>query len=73
MKFLCTKIKPDWLTSNINIEKVKMSGLIIKDSFIGIEIRNNEPTKEENIHINNAINNLFGSHLKAFPIRLINL
>lgn len=73
MKFLCTKVKSSWLTSNINIEKVKTSGLLIKDSFVGIEIKNNEPTKEENIYMNNAINDLFGSHIKAFPIRLIDL
>ena len=73
MKFLCTKVKDSWLTSSQNKEKVTARGLVIKDSFIGIELKNNEPSNEEEITMNNAIDNLFGNHKKAFPIRLIDL
>ena len=73
MKFLCTKVKQSWLTSPQNIEKVKTLGLTINDSFIGIQIKNNEPTNEEYSIVNNAIDGLFSSHKKAFPIRLIEL
>ena len=73
MKFLCTKVKPSWLTSDLNKQKVISAGLLIREAFVGIEIKGNEPTVEENELTHNAINNLFGSHIKAFPVRLINL
>lgn len=73
MKFLCTKVKESWLTLPQNRAKVIHLGLIIKDSYIGIEIKNKEPTETENNIVYNAVNNLFSSHIKAFPIRLIQL
>ena len=73
MKFLCTKVKESWLTSPQNRAKVIHLGLIIKDPYIGIEIKNEEPTKIENNAVYNAVNDLFSSHIQAFPIRLIEL
>ena len=73
MKFLCTKVKPSWLTSLQNREKVSDLKLIIKDSFIGVEVKNNEPTDEETKLINAAVDQLFGNHKIAFPVRMIEL
>ncbi len=73
MKFLCTKVKSSWLTSDLNRKKVEEVGLLIKDVFIGLEIKNEKPSEEENHQVNNAVSNLFSSHIKAFPIRLIDL
>lgn len=73
MKFLCTKVKQQWLSSLQNSEKVINKGLSIKESFIGIEIKDSQPTKEEYNLVNNAVDNLFGGHRKAFPVRLIEL
>ncbi|OGI19842.1 MAG: hypothetical protein A3B68_08520 [Candidatus Melainabacteria bacterium RIFCSPHIGHO2_02_FULL_34_12] len=73
MKFLCTKVKENWLTSPQNREKVTAQGLSIKEPFIGMEINNNEPSEEEKNKVDKAVNNLFGNHIKAFPIRLIEL
>ena len=73
MKFLCTKVKPMWLTSPQNCEKVIACGLTIKESFIGIETKSVEPTKEEHNKVSNAIEKLFEENKKAFPIRLIEL
>ncbi len=73
MKFLCTKVKSSWLTSDLNRKKVEEVGLLIKDVFVGLEVKNEEPSEEENLRVNNAVSNLFGSHIQAFPVRLINL
>ncbi|MBI3591432.1 MAG: hypothetical protein HY094_08680 [Candidatus Melainabacteria bacterium] len=73
MKFLCTKVKPSWLTSSENKDKVTSLGLKIKDPFIGIEINTNEPAEEEKKLIDNAVEKLFSSHKIAFPVRLIDL
>ena len=73
MRFLCTKVKPSWLTSLQNREKISELKLIIKDSFIGIEIKNSEPTNEETKLVNEAVDKLFGNHKIAFPVRMIEL
>ncbi len=73
MKFLCTKVKPSWLTSLQNREKVTDLNLFIKDPFIGVEIKNNEPTGEEIKLVDSAVDRLFGNHKIAFPVRLIEL
>ena len=73
MKFLCTKVKPSWLTSHENKEKVTSLGLKIKDPFIGIGINMDEQTEEETKLIENAVEKLFSSHKAAFPVRLIDL
>ena len=73
MKFLCTKVKQSWLTSLQNREKVTDLNLLIKDPFIGIEIKNNKPADEEIKLVNGAVDKLFGNHKVAFPIRLIEI
>ena len=73
MKFLCTKVKPSWLTSLQNREKVTDLNLLIKDSFIGVEIKNDKPADEEMKVVNEAVDKLFGNHKVAFPVRLIEL
>ncbi len=73
MKFLCTKVKPSWLTSLQNREKVTDLNLLIKDSFIGVEVKNDKPTDEEMKFVGEAVNKLFGNHKVAFPVRLIEL
>ncbi len=73
MKFLCTKVKQSWLTSLQNIEKVTDLSLLIKDSFIGIKIKNAEPTNEEIKLVNSAVDKLFGNHKIAFPVRIIEI
>ena len=73
MKFLCTKVKEFWLTSPQNREKVTSTGLDIKGPFIGIEIKNDLPSPEENKIVNEAVVKLFDNHIKAFPVRLIDL
>lgn len=73
MKFLCTKVKSSWLTSELNRKKVEEVGLLIKDVFVGLEVKNGEPSEEENLRVNSAVNDLFGSHIQAFPVRLIDL
>ena len=73
MKFLCTKVKQSWLTSLQNREKVLEFKLIIKDSFIGVEVKDNEPTDEETKLVNAAVDQLFGNHKIAFPVRMIEL
>ena len=73
MKFLCTKVKPFWLTLPDNEEKVINAGLVIRESFIGIEIKSNNPTNEEYNIVNNAIEKLFEENKKVFPVRLIDL
>ena len=73
MKFLCTKVRPFWLTLPDNEEKVVNSGLVIRESFIGVEIKSSNPSNQEYNIVNNAIEKLFGENKKAFPIRLIDL
>ncbi len=73
MKFLCTKVKPSWLTSPQNKEKVENLNLEIKDSFIGVEIKNNDPSEEEVKLINDAVDKLFGNHKIAFPVKVIEI
>lgn len=73
MKFLCTKVKPSWLTSQQNKEKVENLNLKIKDSFVGVEIRNNSPSEEELKFINDAVDKLFGNHKIAFPVKVVEL
>ena len=73
MKFLSTKVKQMWLSSEFNREKVINAGLTIRNPFIGIEIKKDEPSKEELEYVENAIESLFGNHKRAFPIRLIDL
>ena len=73
MKFLCTKVKQSWLTSLQNREKAEALNLNIRDSFIGIEIKNNDPTDEEMKLVDSAVDKLFGNHKIAFPVRLIEL
>lgn len=71
MKFLCTKVKKDWLTVQSHIEKLNTFGFDIKSPFIGIIIKDDKPSKEEYEKVENGINELFGNHKKAFPIRVI--
>ena len=71
MKFLCTKVKQNWLTSPQNREKVMDLNLLIKDPFIGVEIKNDKPTDEEMKLVDSAVDKLFGNHKVAFPVRLI--
>lgn len=73
MKFLGTRVKQFWLTSDINREKVINSGLTIRNPFIGIEIKTNEPTPEDYEKVEKAIESLFGSHKRVFPVRLVEL
>ena len=73
LKFLCTKVKPSWLTSLQNREKVIGLNLLIKDPFIGVEVKNDKPTDEEIKLISSAVDKLFGNHKIAFPVRLIEL
>ena len=73
MKFLCTKVKQSWLPSLKNREKLENLNLIIKDPFVGIEIKNNKPTDEEMKLVDSAVNELFGNHKIAFPVRVIEL
>ncbi len=73
MKFLCTKIKPSWLTSSQNREKIKDLNLAIKDTFVGIEIKNDKPTNEEMKLVNDAVDKLFGNHKIGFPVRVVEL
>ena len=73
MKFLCTKVKQSWLTSLQNRKKAEALNLNIRDSFIGIEIKNNDPTDEEMKLVDSAVDKLFGNHKIAFPVRLIEL
>ena len=73
MKFLCTKVKQSWLTSIQNREKVAGLNLLIKDPFIGIEIKNNKPTDEEMKLVDNAVNELFSNHKIAFPVRVVEI
>ncbi len=73
MRFLCTKVKQNWLASLQNREKVTDLNLLVKDPFIGIEIKNNEPMDAEMKLVNEAVDKLFGNHKIAFPIRLIEL
>ncbi len=73
MKFLCTKVRKDWLRSPLNVNKVLKAGLIIKDPFIGIEILDSKPNAEQYNLVNNATEQLFGQNKKAFPIRLLDL
>ena len=62
-----------WLTSGVNCGKVTHAGLLIKDSFIGIEISDVKPTIDEHTKVEKAIEELFGENKKAFPIRLIDI
>ena len=73
MKFLCTKVKQSWLTSLQNREKVTDLNLLIKDPFIGVEIKNDKPADEEIKLVDSAVDKLFGSHKIAFPVRIIEL
>ena len=73
MKFLGTKVKEFWLTSSQNKEKVISMGLSIKAPFIGIEIKDTNPSPEEEKFVNEAVVKLFDNHIKAFPVRLIDL
>ena len=73
MKFLCTKVKQNWLTSLQNREKVETLNLSIKDPFIGVEIKNDKPTDEEMKFVDSAIDKLFSNHKIAFPVRLLEL
>ena len=73
MKFLCTKVKQSWLTSPQNRAKVINLNLTIKDTFIGVEIKNNEPTGEEIKLVDGAVDKLFGNHKVAFPVRMIEI
>ena len=73
MKFLCTKVKQSWLTSFQNRGKVTDLNLLIKDPFIGIEVKNDKPTNEEINAVDEAVNKLFGNHKVAFPVRLIEI
>ena len=73
MRFLCTKVKQSWLTSLQNREKVESLALFIKDPFVGIEIKNNEPTEDEMKLVDSAVDKLFGNHKIAFPVRLIEI
>ena len=73
MKFLCTKVKPSWLTSSQNKSKVEEHGLKIIDSLIGIEIKGESPDATEIKTISIAIDNLFKSHKAAFPVRVIEI
>ena len=73
MKFLATNVKQYWLTSSLNVNKVKNAGLIIKESFIGIEIPDDKPTGEQYTIVSSAIEKLFGENKQAFPIRLLDL
>ena len=73
MKFLCTKVKEFWLTSMQNREKVTGMGLSIEGAFIGIKITSNEPSPEESKIVNEAIVKLFDNHIKAFPVRVMDL
>jgi hypothetical protein len=73
MKFLCTKVKQSWLTSLQNREKVAGLNLFIKDPFIGIEIKNNKPTDKEMKLVDSAVNELFGNHKIAFPVRIVEI
>ena len=73
MKFLCTKVKQSWLTSLQNREKVTDLNLLIKDLFIGIEVKNNKPTDEEMKAVNEAVDKLFHNHKIAFPVRMIEI
>ena len=73
MKFLCTKVKPSWLTSLQNREKVSELNLLVKNPFVGIEIKNSEPTDEETQLVNAAVDQLFGNHKIAFPVRMIEI
>lgn len=71
MKFLCTKVKKDWLTVPDQAKSVEENGLIIKSPFIGVEINGSKPTKDEVEKVERAIDNLFGNHKIAFPIKLL--
>lgn len=73
MKFLCTKVKEFWLTSKENRGKVTDTGLSIEGAFIGIKIISDEPSPEENKIVNEAVIKLFDNHIKAFPIRVMDL
>ena len=73
MRFLCTKVKQNWLTSLQNREKVTGLNLLIKDPFIGVEVKNDKPTNEEMKLVNSAVDKLFGNHKIAFPVRVIEL
>ena len=73
MQFLCTKVKQNWLTSLQNREKVTDLNLLIKDPFIGVEVKNDKPTNEEMKLVNSAVDKLFGNHKIAFPVRVIEL
>ena len=73
MKFLCTKVKPSWLTSLKNREKAMNLNLLIKDPFIGIEIKSDRPTDEEMKMVNEAVDKLFHNHKVAFPVKLIEI
>lgn len=73
MKFLCTKVKPSWLTSVQNREKVTDLSLLIKDPFIGIEVKNDKPTDEDMKLVSSAVDKLFGNHKIAFPVRVIEI
>ena len=72
MKFLCTKVKPSWLTSPQNRERVNALGLTVNAPFIGIEVKN-DIANEEKKAIHAALDKLFGENKKAFPVRLIEL
>lgn len=73
MKFLCTKVKSFWLTSDENTNKVNTAGLTVKNPFIGIEINKDQPSEEEYNRLNKAIESLFNENKKVFLIRLIEL
>ncbi len=73
MKFLCTKVKELWLTIPKNREQVINTGLAINGSFIGIEIKDLKPSPEEEKFVSNAVLKLFDNHIKAFPVRLMDL
>ena len=73
MKFLCTKVKPAWLTLPSNREKVFTEGLKIREPFIGIEIKEVPTTHEEKFKLQKAIEKLFTKNKNAFPVKLIDL
>ena len=47
MKFLCTKVKPSWLTSPQNVTKVESLGLTVISSFVGVKVKGEEPADSE--------------------------
>ena len=73
MKFLCTKVKSSWLSSQQNKSIVEQKGLKIFDSFIGIELKDQVPNEKEFKIVNDVVDSLFGNHRVAFPVKVIEL